>query len=927
MDDEGLIHDVFSSDSFWKPSTFLDDPTTYESSLFTPLEFDVPSIRLDHPYAPKNHLDSELCLPDLDAFEFGQLPELESLDQSSLSIETPPLEPEEDIWRIALELGPANKDVVFFSWEGFENLEYDERRTCYITEAGPQAFDAALAKDDGNIPTGRVVRGDVLLESIFNLGLGRSSLLFNFDPRLKSFVPAIRDGRASGLSLQSAQSLINRFILTGNAFLYLRSFVERTFASMISISAMVALATCVSSILSSFEHHLGRHRPTIRSLLQLQRLFARPQRILNHIARLVDAVRAAKSNEHLASILHHRVLELEEGEADLRQLSTQILRRVAGPSLEVLGEWIGIRKEQNIPIVERCGFVAVEDKPENEGPLEYSYNPEMMPRFVSPEDGDTIFETGNSLRFLKLHHPEHPLVSCEKFGVQPPDLEWEFAWEAIETISRRAKDYEEALRRTILNFNKDPSLRSREPLQPPLSFEKNNDWEDVNDADFRKYIEETAQLFDQDPGDNLSGLPDQLQILTEQILSNTPIGKAQKTSIFPPPLSITSMLSFRPLLTAQAKLINATTLRLFFRSHQLHMHLSLQRQYQLFGDGVFSSLLSSALFDPERETAERRKGTMRSGVQMGLQLGSRSNWPPASSELRLALMGVLSESFYSSTLYASSITKHSFPPANQHVEAGAHKRGDELPGQLNFAVRQLDEREMERIMDPDSLYALDFLRLQYVPPSPLNLIITSASLEKYDYIFKFLLRLSRMLFVISHLPRLYSDPESRKFRLEAHHFVAALATYIFQTGIAEHWERFSSFISAVETRLEEEDLNGELGTRVTEGIEALKSAHEKCLDSIMFSLLLRRRQKKLMALLEEIFENILTFAKTQNENGKIEESVSDLYGRMKGKIKVFISVCRGLMGKRGYGMGRGSGEENTVERLLVVLEMNGYYVG
>lgn len=43
-------------------------------------------------------------LPDLETFQFGPLPELESLDESSVSVETPPLEPEEDIWQVALEL-------------------------------------------------------------------------------------------------------------------------------------------------------------------------------------------------------------------------------------------------------------------------------------------------------------------------------------------------------------------------------------------------------------------------------------------------------------------------------------------------------------------------------------------------------------------------------------------------------------------------------------------------------------------------------------------------------------------------------------------------------------------------------------------------------------------------------------------------------
>ena len=228
-------------------------------------------------------------------------------------------------------------------------------------------------------------------------------------------------------------------------------------------------------------------------------------------------------------------------------------------------------------------------------------------------------------------------------------------------------------------------------------------------------------------------------------------------------------------------------------------------------------------------------------------------------------------------------------------------------------------------MDPYGLYALDFLRLQYVPPSPLNLVITSVALEKYDYIFRFLLRLLRMIFVVAHLPRRYPNSESRLFRTEAHHFVTALSTYIFQTGIAEHWDVFQTYVATLEQRLADEDAANELGTRVTEGLAAIREAHEKCLDSILFSLLLRRRQRKVMALIEEIFELILLFAKKQTPDAKVEESVGNMYLKLKGKIRVFLNVCRQLTGKKGYGKGKGTAEEDTMDRLGVLLEMNTYF--
>jgi hypothetical protein len=765
---------------------------------------------------------------------------------------------------------------------------------------------------------------------LWNLGLGRSSILFQFNSKLKSFELTIADGRASGLSPTAAQSLISRFVHVGNTFLFLRAFVERTFASADSIPARVALATSVSSVLGTLESYLGKQSGKIASLLELQRLFTRPREILTHIARMVDSVKHAKTNEQLASILHHRILEVEESDGYLRQISGAILSRVASPSLYLIGEWIGIKQEQGpLPIHERGSFVGLEDDAPEQGPLEYIYRSEMMPRFITPEDGNLIFDTGNSLRFLKTQHLDHPLSNLDKFDIQSPELEWSFAWQDIETIASKAKKYEAALRSTILELS-----QSQKGFRPKSPSRKISNQPAPHCSELDTFFEKSIEEMNAQPGQPEEGLPDNLHALLEDILAHR---KDAVSNNFAPPLSITSALSFRPLITAQAKLVNAATLRLFFRSHQLRLHLSLQRQYHLLGDGVFSSLLASALFDPERESAERHKGKMRSGVHMGLQLGSRTAWPPASSELRLALRGVLSESYYSSALYLSTVASGSSPLP---VTTLTGRDTDSLPGQLNFAIRNLTEAEQTLVMDPSTLPALDFLRLQYVPPPPLHLVITTASLEKYDTIFKSLLRLSRTLFVVSHLPRQHTDPTARRFRNEAHHFVTTYTNYVFQSGIAEHWNEFDEFVSTLESRLEEEDKASELGTRVTEGISTLRDAHEKCLDSIMFSLLLRRRQRKVVALVDEVFECILAFARLQrggsNANKQETEAASDeekdgqtvgeLYAKLKGKIRVFLSVCRGLTGKKGYGR-KGTTEENSIERLVVAMEMNGYFAG
>lgn len=320
-------------------------------------------------------------------------------------------------------------------------------------------------------------------------------------------------------------------------------------------------------------------------------------------------------------------------------------------------------------------------------------------------------------------------------------------------------------------------------------------------------------------------------------------------------------------------------------------------------------------------------------------------------------MGVLSESYFSSALYHDHVRKLE-GDGNGHRDAederSKHRDTEDLPGNLAFSVRNLSEPEMAACQNPHTLSALDFLQLKYIPPPPLHLILTKETLERYDTIFKFLLRLLRLVYVTARLPRSYpsslypahtpnSAVHARLFRLEANHFMTSLAGYIFQTGIAENWDAFERFLGGVERGLAEEDASGELGQRITAGLESLRREHEKCLDSIMFSLLLRHRQKSVMVLLEEIFEVVLVFAKMVRDidNGvgaarggrgvgkgvgaAKPVKIKELYAQLRGKIRVFISVCRGLTGKKGYGKGRGTGEENSLERLGVVLEMNGYF--
>lgn len=320
---------------------------------------------------------------------------------------------------------------------------------------------------------------------------------------------------------------------------------------------------------------------------------------------------------------------------------------------------------------------------------------------------------------------------------------------------------------------------------------------------------------------------------------------------------------------------------------------------------------------------------------MGLNLGSRDSWPPASSELRLALMGVLTDSFNESSGEQTGIH-------------GAGKEG-ELPGGLSFAVRDMTTEELERCMDPNGIEALDFLKLQYKPPEPLEAIITPTALYRYDRLFKLLLRVLRMLFVVGKLFRDANsrasrwsgvDPIAQRFRIEAGHFVGAVGGYMFETGVGSTWVKFDEKLAEIERKLEGDEVEGE-------GLERLRGYHESILDRIMFATLTRKRQAPVMKLVEDIFVAVLAFARYSHERasgrggGMDPGEVAELYKVFRRRVGIFISVCRGLSEKRGYGDGRkdlegrravdaifGTGykeEGNLLGMLLVRLEMTGYY--
>ncbi|TVY62911.1 Gamma-tubulin complex component [Lachnellula suecica] len=955
-DDDRDLGTPFAIPDLWGLSKLHAGGIEQDSLLFSQLKLDdIDELLPDIVEQTGGNEDGFFAIPDLSLGLAGDIP-TPTESTGSQKVPIPAQEDiggDEDIWLLPEDM--PLKVANYQSWDGFENAKLQERQTPYITEAGPAVFDSALAaKEDFlhvNNTDHMVLEPKIYASSLLALGQGRSSVLFAWDEQKQTFSPTLPEMRISGYTGESLQGLLEIFMDCGNITRALQAFVDRSYAENTS-SGRIALADAVSTLLATIQSRLSASTSMHNSLLQLQALFQPAHSILTCFRRIVTNVSATRSDESMLSTIFQEIQLLEHRTDSLREILLEILSRVSKPWLEFSGEWLGLQREAGLPLTKDGtgkSFVKVEKREwVDEQGLEvtepdFVLDFDKVPAFLAPEDARAMFEVGRSLRFLRDHHSDHPLARAEIVAIaNPPPLEWKFSWEDVVKVEEKALQYEKDLTSAIQRFSKSPitSLATSRPGLSPSEEVFKLDFFGRPAEDMQAHVLASIDSFNQPLG--YKALSDQLSLELDTYLASADNPPQQDNSVFRPPISLTTLLSFNPIISAQARIVNGTCMRMFFNSHNLREHLNIQRSFHLLGNGVFSSRLSHALFDPELESAERQRGVARTGGIMGLRLGGRDTWPPASSELRLALMGVLTESY---------VANKALDSAN----SGTYLDQTSLPGDLSFAVRDMSEEEIEKCVNPDSVEALDFLRLSYKPPPPLDAVITPMILFKYDQLFKLLLRVVRMLYVVSALFRDATDRTSywqgidfvaQRFRIEALHFVSSISGYFFDTGIESTWRVFDRKLDQIEERINSDDDNITLGQN--EGLDKLRDYHEKVLDRIMFALLLRKRQQPVMKLLEEIFTLILQFSKHSRERAlglkrKVgaDDEVREMYLKYRKKVSIFITVCRGLSEKKGYGEKRsmdgkvaGQGglfdgdelaEENTVAQLLARLEMSNYY--
>ena len=773
------------------------------------------------------------------------------------------------------------------SWEVYRARDHEEPRSAYFSEVGTKGFDAVLAQQSRVQDAGRLVRRDLFLQALVRLGLGWGSAFFRYNHEENRFERTLdADIRVSGVSLPVFNQTVDEIMQCGTDMQRVRGFVRRP----VKLSSLSTFSSTVAVVVYTLERQLAADARQATSLLQIKALFRRGGEMVGALANMMDALGKASSDAQVMSVVMGRALYLTQRLGWIEKLMREIAVRVIEPWLGYMEGWVGLRAETPVlnELVSRgTGFAALElGTGAQTATPEYRYQSKQMPAFVPADQAQLIFESGKSLRFLKRSHPRHPLARSTA-----PKLRVADSWSDIERVQTKAYKYEAMLRAEILQYN----AGQRESVETEAA------------AECMPAATDTYDVYDMEDEQHMTGL-------LKPSWENDELGQLS-TSVettgaeFGPELTSSLYLSLAPMLASQALLIDFSCLHVLFKEHAIRTHLTLQWRFQLLGDGFFTSRLSSALFDPDLESSERKAGNFP-GVHTGLRLGSRDTWPPASSELRLALIGILNESHNTGDTMQE----------NSRTEA-------ELPGGLSFAIRELPEEEIPKCKDPNAIQALDFLRLQYKPPPALEIIITKQSLAKYDRLFQHLLRLLRMVSVVKNAVRdstarssLSGDSRNifQCFRIDAHHFIITVCDYCFHVGVGSTWRRFQDTLSRIETCLDRADVDGTIDA--AQSVPRLRELHDAVLDEMLVSLFLSTRHAQAAKVLDSIFDIILSFAPLSRLDGHRgvrhgkEDTVRELYRVFRKQTAAFVQYLRAMHVRGG-----------VLEHLLVRLDLNGYY--
>lgn len=778
-----------------------------------------------------------------------------------------------NVWSLP-EVIKKKPQTELITWDTFLEETHSERPSVYLSETGADTYHAILLAAEADKST-KPVKTDALLSALFEMAMGRSSTIFVWSEKERRFTKRLTKTMAEGYSADILPALFEDISRVG---IVTRILTERFEASIDHYSpSRVAFFGALKTALYAGHTYLESSRAKVASLLQLKLLIGKIAFLVTTLGECTEAVQSCQTDQAIISLLMAKAASVSIRHSGVGKALQSIFGRVCRPLLEKLGEEIGLGSGRDSDLSTE---MTQEGQPIWDG-------------LVHRELSAAILETQQSLTLLRSHASECPILSSSVGDLTNlPTVELGYTFRALSEIQDRAIAYETArkslLVSTVASSSAVPSMTPRDG---------NNDLHepDLHDAKSDSPFHLDLGLFTSAVSPVHTHQQDDLH---EQILNcfespgidNSPFELDIEQAL---PLSIT------PIISAQHRLLSYSVLELLFQQYNFLEHIKLQRHFHLLGHASFSSRLGVALFDPDQISGE---GQRRSGAATGLRLQVRDTWPPASSELRLALMGILSDSVVSTTDRA-------------------------LEDSISFAVRDMSVEELERCRDVDSIHALDFLRLQYKPPNEvLGSVISPDILVKYDRVFQLLLRILRLHQLTQSMIR-EGDvvrPADHKIVFEMHHFVSVVADYCHNTVIDLYWRKFMDVLQDVKSHIDRKDYDRTL--RTVKSQDYLREMHERTLDDILHGVFLQKKQSSMRRLLQDIFSTVLRFAATRRTDGHAGQEERQLPARFRVQVKQFLEALR-AESRTEY---QSSHEEemesvNLPEYLLLRLDMSGYW--
>ena len=834
--------------------------------------------------------------------DVGELEDFSSSSLESLDAEEPQPEQEQvdqDVWASISAVDGPDRQAEIQSWDKFYNTNFQGPRSNFLSEARSSVYDVILAGRAGNLALdeskkklGTLVDPQPLLSSFKWLVLGRESIIYRYDQAGKTFKPRNEFVRITGYSLEIFQSISCALIKHGNIFIFLTAFVAKTQSSRNPNPPALALAAEIMPILSAIEDHIEISWTYTESLLRIHSLIAGFQPIIACLHDIVGFMEPARSADQALSDVFEYTMKHSESTPKLRPLLRRLLRAVTAPWSSSLARLVGLSLDGTQvsdlagPVVHGSAMAMLTD-----GHLDF-------PSFVLEDDVRTIMTTKNSIDILSTLQPDNPI-----FGNSPKarsEFDWRFHLRDLERINAQARQYQVEVRSALMENPQKKRVSRQEVAQ--------------SGASPVQALPTTLMP----PATALSS-PNAAVKLTFEQLMTLEEADLDCLEIRAPPASMLFRMSFMPLISVQARLVNRACLKLVLIEHDLSLHLSVLHRFLLLSDSAFAAGLSQALFGLTPDGTEHHRDSYTKW-RLGLNIGFRNTWPPAGPELRLALSGLLAESYFGNKAQGSCTIFH-----------------NELPGGMSFAVREMSEDDMTDCLNPDRVEALDFLKLHYQAPKALHTVITPCALDKYDAVFKMLLRVLRLQFVVQHLPTTSEHPRNNKihtaytlFRMESQHFISSLCGYIFD-GVTRYWQDLMGQVSSIQASIEDHNM-------ICGSLDEFREYHEELMDRLMMTLLLRNCQGEVSVLINELFNLILQIsrrvhAKTSTDDVNADESqrtLGEMYDIFRKKMQVFVNTCRALNEQPGIGGTKASGDlapegGNATGQLLLRFEMNKYY--